>query len=195
MGEYALNHNQRIKIGTCEDMYYLRWEDRFKVQPVSGNVDPSTDIGLRFRLPFPDEDLVGPGGYEVYNRGLRLGHTDPNYHGIGKPGWVDWAGEAEMMATVGHIQLRHEPSGLLLNVPCHHGFKLPECGPGMNAHWNGKSHSMELTSVKAMDDGRVVPVVSCRHCGEAWRDEWDNILPEVPEPMRSRLVVHAGAKV
>jgi len=67
MGEYAKFGNSEIKIGTCEDMYYLRFEDRYKVRHLPGNVDPNKDseaAHLRFRLPFPDEDHILPGGYE-----------------------------------------------------------------------------------------------------------------------------------
>ena len=37
MGEYAIrkSDNDCIKIGTCEDMYYLRYEDQDKVTPDS----------------------------------------------------------------------------------------------------------------------------------------------------------------
>ena len=39
MGEYAIrkSDNDCIKIGTCEDMYYLRYEDQDKVTPDSGS--------------------------------------------------------------------------------------------------------------------------------------------------------------
>ena len=39
MGEYAIRKSdgESIKIGTCEDMYYLRYEDRFKVTPEEGS--------------------------------------------------------------------------------------------------------------------------------------------------------------
>ena len=43
MGEYAKYNNQEIKIGTCETMYYLRYEDRHKVKALKGNVDPVRD--------------------------------------------------------------------------------------------------------------------------------------------------------
>ena len=61
MGEYALRKSDRqsIKIGTCEDMYYLRYEDQDKVVPESGS-----DFGYRWRIPFPDEDHILPGDYD-----------------------------------------------------------------------------------------------------------------------------------
>ena len=61
MGEYAIRKSDRqsIKIGTCEDMYYLRYEDQDKVTPESGS-----DFGYRWRIPFPSEDNILPGDYD-----------------------------------------------------------------------------------------------------------------------------------
>ena len=187
MGEYARHNGRQVKIGTCEDLYYVRIEDSHLLTPERNNVDAARDTGIRFRLPFPDEDNVQIGHYEDYNRGYRLyrsikdkkgqiiGHEDFN------PDWLD-------EAAPGSIQLTH-PSGLLLNVPCHHGRKLPDL-PG--AHWNGKSHSIELFQVKRVDDGVVVPIVGCRHCGQKWRTSWDHVLPFVgDEELHARLSRHA----
>src|SRR5438132_13372510 len=114
MGEYAIrkSDNQEIKIGTCEDMYYLRLEDLDKITPLPSSIDPIREIGsLRFRLPFPDEDHLQPGEYEPYNRGERLycgneDFTDPK------------TAEEPVL-----IQLTHK-SGLLVNLTCYHGAKL-----------------------------------------------------------------------
>lgn len=71
MGEYALYEGQRIKIGTCEDMYYLRWDQAHLVKPLRGNADPFEDCEeLRFRFPFPDEDDRAPGAFDDFDRGL-----------------------------------------------------------------------------------------------------------------------------
>ena len=61
MGEYAIRKSDResIKIGTCEDMYYLRYEDQNKVTP-----DECSGFGYRWRIPFPDEDHILPGEYD-----------------------------------------------------------------------------------------------------------------------------------
>ena len=69
MGEYAIRKSdgESIKIGTCEDMYYLRYEDRCKVTPEEGS-----GFGYRWRLPFPDEDCIRPGEYGSGFRGIEL---------------------------------------------------------------------------------------------------------------------------
>jgi hypothetical protein len=64
MGEYAIYNNQSVKIGTCEDMYYLRHDQRHKVEPEEGSVDPVKHAAsLRFRFPWPDEDGTAPGSF------------------------------------------------------------------------------------------------------------------------------------
>ena len=69
MGEYAIRKSdgESIKIGTCESMYYLRYEDRFKVTPEEGS-----GFGYYWRLPFPDEDCIRPGEYDSCFRGIEL---------------------------------------------------------------------------------------------------------------------------
>lgn len=212
MGEFATRKSDQteIKIGTCEDMFYLRLEDRNKVSHIPGNVDPACDPnGLRFRLPFPDEDDRRPGEYGDYNRGVRLykvstcewckgeglSSFEPDgkcrrCHGSGTDGHQDFT-DPEKASDVGTIQLHHEKSGLLLNVTCHHGLELPNVGPGVTAFWNGKGHSFELSSLRVADN-KVFPVVRCRHCDHAWRYSWEQVLPYIPQPLRGRLEQYAA---
>ena len=182
MGEYAKLAGQEIKIGTCERMYYLRYEDRGRVDPLPGNVDPRITAGLFFRLPFPDEDNVLPGTYGHYNRGVRLGISENG-------SWHDWQPDD---LEPGWIQLRHE-SGLLLNVPCYHGSRLPDVTEDMRAFWNGKSWHLELCAVKTLPDGHLRPVYHCRFCHGLWSTEWDDILPYCGNgEMRKRLESYAS---
>jgi len=186
MGEYAHYNGQQIKIGTCENMYYLRYDERHAVATIRGNVDPATDLGLRFRVPFPDEDNMRPGSYEPYNRGERLYKMERDH--MGREYSVDFSMPAAADSP-GTIQLSHE-SGLLFCVPCHHGERLPDVA-GIRFHWNGKTHSYELTSIKRHDDGNLWPVVTCRHCGQAWRAEWSEVLPYTHGELKRRLECYA----
>ena len=189
MGEQAKVNGQSVKIGTCENMYYLRAEDAHRAKPLPGNVDASKTPGLRFRLPFPDEDSVQIGQYDNPFRGYRMYRTvksettRPDYS-------EDFSPDDLKDAEPGNIQLRHEASGLLLNVPCHHGAKLPEI-TGVKAFWNGKGHSLELAQVKRTESGKFVPIVQCRHCETKWAFAWADVLPFVADPeLRSRLEKH-----
>lgn len=89
MGEYAIYRGAEVKIGTCEDMWHLRWDQAHLVRPLSGSVDP---IGqrheVRFRFPWPDEDDLEPGkiGQLDFDRGLmlvRASAPEPGYHYLG----------------------------------------------------------------------------------------------------------------
>jgi len=194
MGEYAKFNGGEIKIGTCECMYYLRYDDRGRVDPVSGNVNPQTTSGLFFRLPFPDEDDQLPGSYSPYSRGYRLGRKEKEPSG---EYWRDWQPVGMEDSDAGVVQLKHEASGLLLNVPCHHGAKLPDVGNGMKAFWNGKCHALELRHVKSMPDGSLRPVYACRFCDSIWSADWEDILPYcgLDREMQARLEMYASLGV
>lgn len=190
MGEYAIRKSdgERIKIGTCEMMYYLRFEDRDKVQALAGNVDPMAEGGLFYRLPFEDEDEVLPGQYKNPDRGERI------WKSIGQKETEEFRDQT-IINDVGILQLHHE-SGLLINVPCYHGLKLPEPGPSMQTLWNGKSWFLELRALKSIkqSDGSMGtrPTVHCRHCRQMWSYDWKDVWDYIPEPMRSRLWPYAA---
>lgn len=200
MGEYAIrkSDSERVKIGTCEAMYYLRFEDRFKVQGEAHSVDPSKEPeGLFFRIPFRDEDNVPIGEYKDHNRGLRLYHFD-GYYPVNSDNktYADF-NIPDLVDRPGIIQLRHD-SGLLVNVSCYHGIKLPEVSADFSPGWNGKSWSLELVHLKAVKEGeniKVYPIVHCRHCRNMWRFDWSDIWNDIPEDMRERFEEYRGVGV
>lgn len=181
MGEYAIRKwdNERVKIGTCESMYYLRFEDKDKVEPCQGS-----GFGYFWRLPFPDEDDILPGEYGQYNRGYRLFKKvetpgiQPDYHqDFTDPTTTD---------TPGIMQLRHE-CGMMLNVNCYHGEILPAPTDDIKPFWNGRSWFYELKCLREAD-GKMYPVVECRHCRHAWRYTWEEILPYIQDQkLKKRL--------
>lgn len=198
MGEYATRKSdrERIKIGTCSEMYYLRFEDRHKVSAEPNSVDVARHPeDLRFRLPFPDEDNIQPGDYDKHNRGLRLYRQVKSR--TTAPDYCEDFTDAKTASEPGNIQLRHD-CGLLLNVPCYHGHKLPDVAEGMKAFWNGKGHFLELSSLRTVKDDagevHVFPVVACRHCMGAWRYQWAEVMEYIERPMRERLEVYVAAQ-
>ena len=81
MGEYVKLNDQIIKLGTCENLYYARF-DQIKdnlalMTKVDGNDEPSGYLepknGYRYRFPFPDEDDRKLGEYEKHDRGVLIG--------------------------------------------------------------------------------------------------------------------------
>jgi hypothetical protein len=185
MGEYTnrKRDNEYIKIGTCECMYYLRWDDIDKVKSPGYSL---REPGLWFRLPLPSEDNRQPGDYDNYEASVPLApYTDPETGQVIHFDMPD--------ATPGSFQLHHS-SGLLLSVPCHHGARLPEVGPGMRAHWNGKpSVNWVLYMVKNHKGEGLLPIVKCAHCGDTYRASWAAVLPHVADTqLRDRLTDYAA---
>jgi hypothetical protein len=101
--------------------------------------------------------------------------------------WPTDYSDPALAENPGIIQLRHEASGLMLNVPCFHGERLPEVTKPMQAFWNGKGHSYELSSVKTTAEG-LFPVIKCRHCRTAWRCDWSELWDYIPADMQKRFV-------
>lgn len=89
MGEYIKYREKEIKIGTCENLYYVNYPkycDALKnnfLFKVEGNAVPEEyakpDTGFRFRFPFPDEDH------------LPFGQIPHNDHSRGLPVTIDTA--------------------------------------------------------------------------------------------------------
>ena len=146
MGEYALYQGEEVKIGTCEDMLYLRADQAHLVTPLPGNVDPVRDRdALRFRFPFPDEDGTEPGGFDNPFRGRRL-------YGVKAPDGVDH----------GNVQFKAS-NGYLISLPCPEGPDAPE-----GIHRNGYGGACELIQQRYWE-GRLVAVCKCKGCGDIYR--------------------------
>jgi hypothetical protein len=192
MGEYAKRKSDgvEIKIGTCESMYYLRWDDRDKVTPLPGSLNPATEGNLYWRLPLPEEDDILPGAYESHDKRITLLPWEEEDNS-----WKTYEPDDEV--EPGTFQLHHESSGLLLNVRCYHGVKLPDVGADIKAFWNGKAyHNWELCFIKnhELPDGQqeLRPLVRCRHCGSMFREQWVNVLPHVQnKALRDQLFTYA----
>jgi hypothetical protein len=186
MGEYAIRKSdgEEIKIGTCETMYYVRYEDRDKVAPLPGNVDlkDAHKYGLRFRLPIFAEDGVKPGDYQGVGDSLPLFHKETK-----KPFPIEGA-------KPGRVYVTHEESGIQVSFPCYHGGRLPtnsgegddlvrfkvmnQCSPSELAY---------LKAVRMFDADAVLPVVRCCHCREEWRVKWEDVWSYIEPAYRARL--------
>jgi len=162
MGEYASRNRDgvKIKIGTCESMYYLRADQRHMVTGMRGNVNPNTSdaLSIRFRFPWPDEDGTEPGEFEDYERAIHA-------PGIQPPAGVD------------HYSVQFKAdAGYLLSVPCPEGVDGATPGfhtavNGMRVARNGFSGAVKLVQQKLLADGHLVPVCRCGGCGALWRME------------------------
>lgn len=181
MGEYGLTETgERIKIGTCSEMLYLRYEDRHRIRPASEKFDHRIETGLLWRIPFPDEDNVQPGYYES-ERCLMLPYDF----------------EKEMKGCENHpgrFQLRNENLGIQVSMKCYHNAKLPENTEDYRACWNGKGPAFSLTSIKNTKDG-IRFIVSCNGCGESWICSGGEILPYIQNSkLKARLAAYLEAE-
>ena len=157
MGEYGTHKGSKIKMGTCENMYYLRWEDRHEVEPESGSLDPADSPGIRFRFPFPDEDAYLPGDDRYHERGYFRGL---GLHGIDAP--------AEGVEHYS-IQFRSTTTkGLLVSLPCPMGPDGRD--KPYDIGFNGFSGAVEIVQQKPQD-GVLMLILRCGCCGALWRCE------------------------
>ncbi len=165
MGEYASYQGEDVKIGTCEDMYYLRFEQRRLVNFITGNVDVKdyqTVLGLRFRFPWPDEDNIEPGGFEDSDRSV-------------------WIPGATIPEGVDHGTVQFSAPGYNCSLPC------PESGgePSVKVFRNGFGGAVRLVRQKLLADGRLVPILKCGGCGHLWRSEDDAEIEELATLLRA----------
>lgn len=151
MGEYASVGGQRVKIGTCEDLYYLRADQVRKVANSDTDLsDPETLSVVRFRFPWPDEDATPPGAFEDYDRGLRL-----------------WGVPVPEGVQHGSVQFQAR-NGYLLSLPCPEGPDAPE-----GVARNGYGGACSLVQ-QGWRGGRLVGIARCNGCGARYRLEDGN---------------------
>lgn len=153
MGEYATHRGESVKIGTCEDMYYLRPD---QVHQIGGyEFDRQTLDVVRFRFPFPDEDDIKPGHFDDHARGVRVpGYTLP----------------ATLNGGQHHSIQFTNTRGYNLCIPCPEGVEdaPPGFGPvdvnGIKVHRNGWNGG-PVVSQQAYRGGRLVTLLRCGACG------------------------------
>ena len=155
MGEYAklISTGESIKIGTCEDIYYLRHDQRHLVAPERGSVDVNGKYAgeIRFRFPFPHEDGKAPGTFEPFF-GLAVDGIEP-------PTECD---HHSLQFTRNYPQ----SGGILLSTPC------PESkegkASGLKFHYNGYSGKVRISQQRIIGD-ELWTVCECGSCGSKWR--------------------------
>lgn len=154
MGEYGhVIAGGNVKLGTCENMYYLRADQRSSISGYEFALDVQ-----RFRFPFPDEDTIAPGCFDDFDRSLRI------------PG--DWSPPADFDHD-GSVQFS-APPGYLLSLPCPESAAFAEAFPAfaeafpeLRMHRNGWDGGYGVIQT-ALRDGEWRVIVVCRSCGHRW---------------------------
>lgn len=180
MGEYATYKGSSVKIGTCEDMYYLRYDQRDAVTHERNSVDPVADApALRFRFPFPDEDGIEPGSSKFHDNGFHRGIAVNGY---------------EMPTGVDHSSVQFvAQAGYNVCLPCPESEKYTDNARGarsltaeINVHRNGFSGSVQLVAQKFVEGVGVVPILRCGGCGAMWREQEPAKIEELAVTFRSQ---------
>ncbi len=174
MGEYANFGGSSVKIGTCEDMYYLRYDQRHRVTPQRGSVRPVEDAeALRFRFPWPDEDDVQPGSFDRYDRSVAV-------RGIMPPDGVK------------HYNVQcSAQAGYVMSIPCPESTEYADGPHGgrqrgdLRVARNGFHGSVLLRAQKFVPDVGLVPILACGGCGAMWRTEGRHEIEAIAVALRS----------
>lgn len=153
MGEYATRKSdgQTIKIGTMEEMYYLRADQLHLIEPQRGNYDPrqrKIAENLRFRFPFPWEDKLAPGGEMDHDASLPV-------RGADLPEEFDHS----------TIQFRSQ-RGILVSLPCPESKEGRESG--LKFHYNGYAGKLHIVQQRLIGD-QLALVCKCGSCGAKFR--------------------------
>lgn len=155
MGEYAIRKSDgaEIKIGTCENMYYLRFDQRHLVKGMRGNVDPNDDsevCSVRFRFPFPWEDAIQPGEFLDSDARIKL-------HNVSLPDGVDHS----------KVQFQNA-AGVLISLPCPLSTegKAFEAQTGLKFGFNGYSGDVGIVQQRKLSPtGPLALICQCGVCG------------------------------
>lgn len=173
MGENALRKIDHtvIKIGRSDvsNLYYLRYEDRDKVEAVENSIDSETIENIQWRLPLPDEDHLKPGDYESHQPYIqcdkKLGvyyiHPDCQLSPDIEKLFENYAYRS------GIFQLYQKNLGLLVNIACHHGLKDNLNAEEVSFGWNGKRSPFALCGV-LNDKTEMMISFTCIACEEKW---------------------------
>lgn len=151
MGEYANYAGHRIKVGTCEDMYYLRADQVRKITESESDFnDPEVLAVVRFRFPWPDEDANAPGDFEDAFRSLTL-----------------W--DFEQPADLEHGLVQFSASnGYLVSLPCPEGSVAVDHPYHVGRNGYGGPASLMQ---QAWRGGRLVGIARCNGCEAVYRLE------------------------
>lgn len=182
MSEYVKYGGREIWVGSCEDISEVRFEDRFKTQKVECSVDLCSDYGLRWRLPFPEEDFLQLGHY----------HTSAPYIKTTDRGYKMDSQIAEhaqmcfndhffdsLAERPGSVTLHTEFLGISVTMMCFHGIKINEgVENSVSFRWREAKPQLCLHSIKNEKEELKVCYM-CAECGLIWSTPFHEIQPYI----------------
>ena len=148
MGEYTKINGEQVKLGTCENLYYMRFEQLKQLDAEARAEYGDESQGYRYRFPFPEEDTRQLGNYEDHNK-MRI------YNVTSKP---------ELCADMDHntICSSHSAPGGGYNINI-----INDCP--MSKEFKGKSSPRDWRIIgicqQKQVNGELWTVVECPYCG------------------------------
>ena len=181
MGQYY----NGVKIGTCENMYYMRLAAAIKLANVGARDDDGIafkemleDNTTRFRFPWPDED-----GRAETNQLHNVMDFDRGYE-LYVPEHIE----------INHCSTWHQGKGYNVQLPCiksEEFKKVAEAG----AKLSHGAHSQKIAvKYDAIRDGERAILFECVYCGQLQRldrEQWNEVVAYNEEmnrpPVRTSL--------
>lgn len=185
---YRKSDNKKINIGTCSSMYYIRFEDRFKVDKEENSIDPHRSFNLKWRLPIPEEDDILPGDY-IDDQPFIERYGDNHYYQIHEDCKITVEEEHFICLAEcsGIITCFNEWLGLDIKFPCYHGLKLNESKEGINFSWNSKRDTLCLYSI-TNNYSEIMIDIYCTACHKMFSCSFNEIQNYIKSvEMQTRL--------
>lgn len=182
MGEYAIRKSdgKEVKIGTCEDMMYCRYDQL-------GDIDyPYSCKNMLWRIPTPDEDGTQVGDYES---SLMLKNGYIPYHLMIDSLKFDDEDKQLLIKNSGITQVLVDKLGLLCNIKCFHGLKLPDNSDDVKYFWNGKRDPLHLAYLVNKDKELRVGI-KCNACGESFSMPFNEAEPLIKSMWMKLRLLH-----
>ena len=163
MGEYAVRKSDKeyVKIGTWPNMYYLRHDQKNKVDYDIFNKGKR----VYYRLIFKDEITCQPGDFDQYDRSIRIQDSKKLF-------------TEEQIKNIqpGKIQVNDSDKNIMLLLPCYHDLKEND-DIGAVVIQKKVSEPLALQMILEKEDGRLTFEICCLQCGKSF------ILDEEEIPM------------
>jgi hypothetical protein len=181
MGEYVKYGNKTVKLGTCENLYYVTLPQLQAnvglMSFVEGNLEPHAYLdpasGFRYRFPFPDEDGTPVGEYDNYERGLQILLLDqyaPNLVKYLRQQNTDADNNFDHNDKWLSVGNSHYGYAINVKIPCPLTDKFRKSG--IETSLSGASNVVLLTQQKQVtdkDQNQVIAIIDCLYCGAKWR--------------------------
>jgi hypothetical protein len=151
MAEITRNRKtgERVKIGTCEMMYYIRHDQR-------NDVDYDFDFNCFFRLHKESEKEIEAGYFEDMGEGMLIYNDE------------EFFTEEQVETLKAGVEMVSNGYGVEINLPCYHNLKLPEI-EGLKIRFNGKRPLFELKYLLwKQESDKLFFTIECRSCGKKY---------------------------